>query len=301
MMLRARPGRVPSPARVPVLLKVTYACLGLGSAAGLAWLAPLEYRTGQWLGLGAILAVVVPALIDSYVALAVLTARDRVWALPVAAVSGMVGQLHAAGVLPEGSVRVRAEISVLAVLLAVCVTARLKPLAGEIVRAHATGLAAERDRAHAAEEARTARSQAHALEIVRLEAEGVRAQAQAHEAAVRLAHETDMERARAAHAHEQAMAAVRAPVRTGYGRALPVRAGNKPAGPEPAAHAHASDDLSVRRIVRGQWSAREDAGRRTPNSAVARTLGIETGPARALVSRWRKERSALADRATAAD
>jgi hypothetical protein len=157
---------------------VAYLVLAVGSVAGLCWLAPLEYSTGRWLGIAPVLAAVVPALIDSYVVLSVMTGRDRRWSLPIAAISGGVGQLHAANVLPEADPAVRAKVATLAVVLAVLVTARLKPLVLAVI---AGVHQARHDAAEMAHQRAVELAQMRAADEVRADAE--RAVTEAREAA----------------------------------------------------------------------------------------------------------------------
>jgi hypothetical protein len=152
-----------------IVLAVVLTALTIGTIAGLLWIAPMEYGTGRYLGLGVQHAAVIPALVDSYVALSLVVGRDRRWSLPLAGVSGLVGQLHAADLLPPSD-HVRYGVAALAVALAVVVVARLKLLStailaylkamaeGETAAVRAAELAerqaaavAERDRLAAAE------------------------------------------------------------------------------------------------------------------------------------------------------
>ena len=270
---------------LPVVILTAYVMLTAGSAAGLCWLAPLEYRTGCWLGIPEGLAAVVPTLIDSYVVLSVLTARDRRWALPVAALSGGVGQLHAAGVLPETSVLVRGWVAALAVLLAVCVTARLKPLVGVVVRTHREGLAAERAATEAAHLARTESAR-----------EAARVDAQA-------AHERDLEAARVAHEQRLAEAAHAAaltrtePAHDGAIQTAPVRRTTKrTTGARKVAQPSAQPgDLQRRRDAERVYKDSVRSGRALEPAALAKVLcGVETpdgaqlARARARASEWRR-------------
>ena len=260
------------------LIVAAYTALTFGSIAGLCWLAPLEYGTGRWLGLAEVLAVVVPCLIDSYVALSVLTGRDRQWALPIAGLSGGVGQLHAAGVLPATSRSVRAWVATLAVVLAVAVTARLKPLVHQVVDAVHAAVAAELAAAEAAQDARTAAAQ-----------EAARADAQA-------AHDRELEAARLAHEHRLAEAAL---TRTDTphdepAQPAPVRRTTKRTATARKATAQA-DDLRRRTSARESFEASVRTGAALGNVELARLLyGVDepdqrqVGAARARASEWRR-------------
>lgn len=257
--------------------------LTLGSIAGLGWLAPLEWSTGVWLGLDGAdkwQAIVVPLLIDSYVVLSVLTERDRKWALPIAGVSGLVGQLHVAGVLEEGDKTTRGVIAALAALIAVAVTARLKPLVSDVITSVRSEWAAE-----------DAARQAHELaaqHAARLEEEAAHQRAQeAHETA----HRRDMERIEkeAALAHARATPQPARPTRTVR---TPSRARARKATARAAQNA---DDLQLRSRVRAQFEESVRTGTPMDNATLARALFSVTDAdpkqlraAAAAASRWRR-------------
>lgn len=271
--------------RAPLQVVAARAALTIGSAAGLVWLAPLEYGTGCWLGLHPAQALAVPALVDSYVVLSVLTARDRRWSLPIAGVSGLVGQLHAAEVLPGGDPAVRGWVAALAALVAVAVTARLKPLVAEVV-------AAVRTEHEAAETAREAARLA-AAEAARRAARD--AEEDAHRRALeadRAAHEQRL--AEAAHAADLAARATpREPARAPRTTPARPRTGRTPKAPARAAHT--DSDLQRRAAARATYETSVRAGKPLENAALAALLYGVTDPdqrqiraASARASEWRR-------------
>lgn len=266
--------------RTPLQIVAARIALTVGSLAGLGWLAPLEHGTGVWLGLHPWHAVVVPALIDSYVVLSVLTARDRRWSLPIAGISGLVGQLHAADVLPGTDDTVRGWVAALAAVIAVCVTARLKPLVAEVVAA----VRAEENTARAAREAHEqAARDAAWTEAQRAHERALAREQAAHE--MRLAEQAHAARIATEPAAEPpAVRAPRAPSvrRTARARAATART------PEPAG------DVQRRKAVRSDFEAAEA---RTPwdNATLAQRLYGTDAPtpgqlraASARASEWRR-------------
>lgn len=300
--------------------RLAVAVAAVVDVSALWYLAPLEYAAGQAIGLSSASAWTISGVTEGLVLLTVLVAWCVEAALLLAWLSAIVGQLHAASThaahagqeLDQGTIAVAVavpSIMVGAVYLGVLAVRVLHRRRREEAAHEAAAAEAERARIvehrrteQDAREARAAADRAHALELARLENERTQAARAAEQEAVRLAHEAAVQAAREAHEHEARMAeltrtqavrkvdrAPRAPRRTA------VRTPDRAPVETERALPQQADDLAVRRIVRGQWLARTEAGRKTPNAAVARTLGIEMGPARALVSRWKKDRAAAAD------
>jgi hypothetical protein len=322
-----------------------------GETCALIVLAPLEYRTGVWVGISPWIAWTITGVVYSVAALAIVTGRLLPAALGLVWLSGVVGAVHSAseqaasehaataraalaagGSAPGAAasldgLRLGTSIAVVSIVVlamsAIWHLGRVAHRAQAAAAAESAALArADAERAVAEQERRTAAARAHQLEVARLAEERTRAARWAEQEAARtartaeleaarLAHETELERARLAHEHEARMAELarakgaartartpRATPRTEQPTAR--RAAAREQQGTLALDAAHADDLARRRRVREQWERREAAGRATPTRALARTLGISEGAARAQLSRWRAERAQAAEEQRAA-
>ncbi len=266
---------------LPAAVAIWAGWVGLGQMAGFGKIHPLPGT--PWAEWTLDTAITLPVGVEAYAAYAlrvwlgapVRLARTRAVrfarASAVASLAlGMAGQV-AYHLLQAAHVRTAPwQITTLVACLPVAVLGMGATLAHLIASAYAGG---EEAHAGAREPARTPETP-------------VREEAYAQVSGPYAAHAAEASAAPAEHT-QPGPEPVREPVRqerTGARAGQEQRARTRRTVP-----AYAPDDLDMRRRVRAQWVARTEAERRTPTRALARTLGVSDGAARAQVARWRTE------------